>query len=99
LIESDRVIALAGEHRHDLVLGGDMIRELSKIFEKCRDSRLFPEFTSRGLFIALSKSDMEGAGRIPTVWKNLVAGTPTLKEYLAIGTGQEDHARRVKNLV
>jgi hypothetical protein len=78
LIESDRVIALAGEHCYDLVLGWDVIRELSKILDKCRDSRLFAEFTSRGLFIALSKSDMEGAGRIPTVWKNLVSRTPTL---------------------
>jgi hypothetical protein len=51
------------------------------------------------LFIALSKSDVEGAGRIPAVWKNLVAGTPTLKEYLAIGTNQEDHPRPVKKLV
>jgi Asp-tRNA(Asn)/Glu-tRNA(Gln) amidotransferase A subunit family amidase len=51
------------------------------------------------LFIALSKSDMEGAGRIPAVWKNLVGGTPTLKEYLAIRTSQEDHPRPVKNLV
>jgi len=42
---------------------------------------------------------MEGAGRIPTVWKNLVAGTATLKEYLAIGTSQEDHPRPVKNLI
>src|SRR5712664_489197 len=96
---SDRIITSAGEYGHDLVLWWDMIQELSNIREHCRNPRFFLEFTSRRLFIALSKSDVEGAGRIPAVWKNLVAGTPTLKEYLAIGTGQEDHPLPVKKLV
>jgi len=99
MINSDRVITSAEEYCHDLVLGWDMIRELSKIRERCRNSCLFFEFTSCCLFVAFSEGYMEGARRIPAVWESRLTGAPTLKEYLAIGTDQEDHPRPVKNLV
>lgn len=61
--------------------------------------RLFFEFASCCLSVGFSERDMERAGRIPAARESCIAGTTTLKKYLAIGADQEYHSRPVKNLV